>query len=280
MTNRQKAMTERAAALVGSGYLYGATGWVCTQARIEAQAKQYPQYAAQIHKYGPKWLGKACFDCAQLTRAAAKAGGIALPSGATSQYKAGVYAARGRIDTLPAGEPGIQLWREDGKKPGTMAHTGLSMGDGTAVEARGHQYGVVRRAVSASPWTHWGRFAGVGVEEADGAATSGAATSGAAIGEGQATPEGGAVPERAPTAQLLRLIRLSRPLMRGEDVRLIQQLLLAHDIRCLPTYGADGVFGAETYAAVLAFQQAAFPGAPREWDGVIGTKTWEKLTTV
>lgn len=41
--------------------------------------------------------------------------------------------------------------------------------------------------------------------------------------------------------------------------------------------GADGYFGRGTYNAVVAFQKMVFPGQSREWDGIIGAKTWGKL---
>ncbi|WP_158298659.1 OmpA family protein [Sphingomonas psychrotolerans] len=39
----------------------------------------------------------------------------------------------------------------------------------------------------------------------------------------------------------------------------------------------DGVFGANTRAATVAFQRTAFPNQPGEWDGVIGPRTWTAL---
>ncbi|NIJ18685.1 subtilisin family serine protease [Sphingomonas naasensis] len=39
----------------------------------------------------------------------------------------------------------------------------------------------------------------------------------------------------------------------------------------------DGVFGANTRAATVAFQRTAFPGQPGEWDGVIGPRSWAAL---
>ena len=39
----------------------------------------------------------------------------------------------------------------------------------------------------------------------------------------------------------------------------------------------DSVFGPNTRAAATSFQRLAFPGQPREWDGVIGPKTWTAL---
>lgn len=43
----------------------------------------------------------------------------------------------------------------------------------------------------------------------------------------------------------------------GEAVKAMQKLLLRWDAKCLPKYGADGDFGAETQAAVKAYQKAA-----------------------
>ena len=39
----------------------------------------------------------------------------------------------------------------------------------------------------------------------------------------------------------------------------------------------DGIFGVQTYNATVSFQQQVFPADPREWDGIIGSKTWAKL---
>lgn len=62
--------------------------------------------------------------------------------------------------------------------------------------------------------------------------------------------------------------------MRGEDVGAVQSVLAGKGY----TVGTiDGVYGAKTKAAVRAFQIDAFPGQPKEWDGVVGAKTWSKL---
>lgn len=59
---------------------------------------------------------------------------------------------------------------------------------------------------------------------------------------------------------------------RGEEVRRMQSLLLRQG-RCLPKYGADGVFGSETLTALRRFQAARGLTA----DGVCGPKTWAAL---
>ncbi len=60
--------------------------------------------------------------------------------------------------------------------------------------------------------------------------------------------------------------------MRGDAVRRMQHALLQHGFS-LPRYGVDGKFGAETKAAVRAFQTAAGLVV----DGVCGPKTWAAL---
>lgn len=66
--------------------------------------------------------------------------------------------------------------------------------------------------------------------------------------------------------------------MRGEQVRILQSNLMALGI-ALPKYGADGDFGAETFAAVVAFQKIVFPNQPKEWDGIYGSKSYNAMAS-
>lgn len=136
---------------VGQGYIYGARGQTCSAAFRRQQANQYPDQGKYILDVGKKWDGVPVWDCAQLTRYAAKAAGVELPSGATSQWKKGPWKRKGEIGTLPQGEV-LFLYRESG---GKMQHTGLALGNGTCVHARGTAYGVVHQPVSGYAWTHW-----------------------------------------------------------------------------------------------------------------------------
>ena len=142
---------QKALSLVGQGYIYGAKGQTCSPAFRQQQAQQYPEQAAMILGKGEKWDGVPVWDCAQLTRAAAAAAGITLVSGATSQWKQTDWAQTGVIADLPADTPAF-VFRGDGK---TMQHTGLSLGDGTCVHARGTAYGVVHEPIAEYPWTHF-----------------------------------------------------------------------------------------------------------------------------
>lgn len=149
MTGSQSASFARSK--IGHGYIYGAKGQTCSAAFRRQQAQQYPAQAQNILVTGAKWDGRPVWDCAQLTRYAAKVAGVTLPSGATSQWRKGPWRRKGTIDTLPEGEV-VYLYRQKGT---IMQHTGLALGDGTCVHARGTAYGVVHQPVRDYPWTHW-----------------------------------------------------------------------------------------------------------------------------
>ena len=141
------------------------------------------------------------------------------------------------IDTLPD-EAGIFLFT---MRNGRMTHTGVSIGNGEEVDARGHAYGVVRRKISETSYTHWARLA---------------------IDYNAPIEAENPVPE--PTKPTLRTGS------RGEDVRILQenlrQLGFLNDT-------ADGIFGTNTNAAVRNFQKAQGLSV----DGVVGAGTWAAL---
>ena len=140
---------------VGCGYVYGATGWVCSEKRRQQQAEQYPEYADNILGVCAKWDGKECYDCAQLIRRALESVGVTgVPSGATSQWnKKSLWSEYGAISTLPS-DGLVALWRAS---DGAMQHVGWRMSDGAVIDARSSSKGVIVSELSSYKWTHWGR---------------------------------------------------------------------------------------------------------------------------
>ena len=100
---------------------------------------------------------------------------------------------------------------------GSRHHVGLFIGDDTVIEAKGTAYGIVTSKLSH--WDEWGELTGVDYTN-----------------EGSET-----------------VVATLRKGDKGEDVRVLQNKLLALGYG-LPKYGADGSYGAETTAAVKAFQ--------------------------
>ncbi len=171
--SRNDVIRDYALNQMGAPYVYGGTGRPCTPAYRSAQMRQYPAYAAMIRENCPvlrgekatcagcRHQGKRCFDCAQLTRRALETAGIVLPSGATSQWRSRLWAEKRAIDEGAARTVCV-LFRGDGR---TMQHTGLSLGDGRTVDARGHREGVVAGRIGDYPWTHYALLPGENATE-------------------------------------------------------------------------------------------------------------------
>lgn len=136
----------------GAGYVWGATGYILTQSKLDQLINQYPSYVSQS-KNG-KWLGKQVFDCASFVRLAMKQGGASMVSGASSQWKKTNWQKKGTIDTLPKDQI-CCLYRES-PKANPMQHTGVYLGNGQVMDDRGSASGVIQSSLSSYPWTHWG----------------------------------------------------------------------------------------------------------------------------
>ena len=149
---------------VGCGYVWGASGETCSLSLRQRLAERAPAQAGNILGKCAKWDGLQVFDCATLIREAFEAAGIKKGSGATTIWKTWPFIEKGTIDTLPVNEPGIALFVSEGKDK--MAHIGITIGGGLAVDARGSAFGVLLGPVSSHKWTHWGRFADVNYQAA------------------------------------------------------------------------------------------------------------------
>lgn len=144
-------MVANARALVGCGYVWGATGQLCTEAVLAQLQKQYPDQP-NISSICTKWIGRRVYDCATLVRACLRAAGISICSGATSQWKGNYWDEQGTIDLMPRDKPCVLYYSKDGK---TMQHTGLNIGDGVVIDARGSREGVIQSDIDSRVWTHY-----------------------------------------------------------------------------------------------------------------------------
>ena len=66
---------------------------------------------------------------------------------------------------------------------------------------------------------------------------------------------------------------------KGDAVKLWQEIMVLNNIKVgdpAKVVSVDGDFGQQTKAATLIFQKQAFPTAPKEWDAIVGAKTWTK----
>lgn len=152
--------------------------------------------------------------------------------------------------------PGDFVFRvyTNGANKGKAYHVGVVVdAEKNVIEAKGRDYGVVKRPLNAEAG-YWNAFGRPGFLKAE--------------------IEGGAsAPRPAPAGwELSRLLKRTSPIMKGEDVRAMQNALIARGYSC-GNSGADGQFGAGTENAVKAFQKA---NALAD-DGIVGENTCKKL---
>jgi len=142
---------------VGKGYLYGASGKVCSPTLRSIAKDLYPEYSDVISNFAYRWDGIEVFDCIGLFKAFLQDSEGEFPA----DWRTNVTGAVSRwmttpepIGTMPR-EPGILLLQQNTRNAGFM-HVGIYVGDGLCVHARGHRYGVVLDRMPQL-WTHWAR---------------------------------------------------------------------------------------------------------------------------
>lgn len=137
---------------VGSGYVWGSTGQMLTPERLDALIRRHGNNIPM--PLVTKWLGKKVFDCAGLVTAVfSNMLRTRVISGASSQWKGNYWALKGTIDTMPHDHV-VMLYREN-PDSNPMRHTGVYIGNGMVVDARGSGAGVILTKFTSYPWTHW-----------------------------------------------------------------------------------------------------------------------------
>ena len=134
---------------VGCGYVWGGSGQILTEEKLKYFKNKY--YSFINEKKDRKWIGKQVFDCSGLVKCAFENVGIHISHGATSAWENTRWAMKGEIEKLPKNKISI-LFR---KSSNGMCHTGIYLGNGEVVNAKGNKEGVVKEDLGKS-WTHFG----------------------------------------------------------------------------------------------------------------------------
>lgn len=155
MAKTNTGLVAYAKAQLGLPYWYGTFGQTATEALYKAKAKQYPSRYKRSN-YNQGWAhqyGARVHDCVGLIK------GYLWSDTPTSapKYKAaqdlsadGMIKAckrKGAIKTMPE-VVGLLVHYK--------GHIGVYIGNGYVIEARGHNYGVVKTKLSDRGWTSWG----------------------------------------------------------------------------------------------------------------------------
>lgn len=143
-----------AKSILGRPYMYGNNGHLITEAFIQQKAKQYsnrytPAHIEELRKH----IGEIGYDCSSIadvyTGHDFSANGwldmCQLVGGLTEDETKGI--TWGDRNTYPD-VPGVLVFYD--------GHTGIGIGNGQVIEARGTWYGVVQTAFKDRGWKQWG----------------------------------------------------------------------------------------------------------------------------
>lgn len=155
MAKTNTGLVAYAKAQLGKPYWYGTFGDVADEDLYNKKKKQYPKYYDRS-KYNQGWThqyGHRVHDCVGLIK------GYLWSETATSKPKynkaqdvsangmLNICKTKGKIDTIPE-VPGVLVFYD--------GHVGVYEGKGYVIEARGHNYGVVRTKLADRKWVYWG----------------------------------------------------------------------------------------------------------------------------
>lgn len=244
-----KGLVEYCRAQLGRPYWYGTYGQIASEELYEKKAKQYEDkgYYSKWDDYDTQY-GQKVHDCTGLTEGYMMCETPDSEPKYNSKYDFsanGLLRAckeKGEIDSIPE-IPGVLVFYD--------GHTGVYIGGGEVIEARGHAYGVVKTKLSARPWTHWGKHPYIEYVDAE-----------------------------EEKEEETKTVDIDMPVLRKgmkniEAIKTLQRLLkqLGYKGKDNKILSIDGSFGGNTEFAVRWFQGDEGLGI----DGVVGKASWTAL---
>lgn len=176
------------------------------------------------------------FDCSGLIYWGMKGAGASC----RDRSARGFHTASRKIEKS-ALLPGDLVFRRNSS--GKICHVGAYIGEGETVECYGRDVGVIRRALG-DKWSDYGRWPAFLEEQAQ-TLRNGNMEKANTFDEAEHTSGG--------EGCFCRDLSVQTPLLRGSDVRDLQNRLLALGY-CVGGSGADGIYGKDTQKAVRQFQ--------------------------
>ncbi len=145
ITHAQQALAR------GAKYLFGCALKPLTLAELDRLHSEYPQYVtdARYQIARSQYIGQICTDCSGLVYSY-------FPKYRQTDQMYNGAKTRNRLDknnVVGVVPPGAVLWRD--------GHVGIYIGNGMEIEARGFDYGMQKRKVSDTTFTHWLTFDGM-----------------------------------------------------------------------------------------------------------------------
>ena len=287
ITKTNTGLVEYAKAQLGKPYWYGTFGQTSSASLLSSKRKQYPSYYDQskFKVVFTQQYGQRVHDCIGLIK------GYLWSDSATSapKYQASqdtsadgmlkLCKEKGAISTIPE-VPGVLVF--------FSGHVGVYIGGGYVIEARGHDYGVVKTKLSARPWKNWGKCPWITYGEATAPkketvtvkvsnknkiSAAILAWQKAAIADGYKFPKYGADGQWGSECEEVakKAIVKKRLIYTNKNLTKIVQKAIG-----LKDSQIDGKCGTGTVTAIKAYQKKN--GLVN--DGVVGLETWKKILGV
>lgn len=245
MSKTAKGLVKYCLAQVGRPYWYGTYGQTATEKLYLVKKASYPKYYNWADDY-PSQYGQRVHDCTGLTEGYLMSETPDSKPIYRSKYD---FSANGLLKACKESGPIASIPEIPGICVFYPGHTGVYIGNGEVVEARGHRYGVVITKLSERPWTSWGKHPYIDYTNK----------------------------EEVKTVNI-ELRVLKKGMKNYGEIETLQRLLKSQGFK-----GKDGKeleidcsFGGNTDFAVRNYQKVN----GLEVDGSVGKKTWSKLLGV
>ncbi len=156
MAKTNSGLVTYAKAQLGLPYWYGTYGQTATASLYTAKKAQYPSYYTATD-FSSQY-GKRVHDCVGLIKGylwSSSTTGTPTYNSAQDKSAKGMYSAattKGAIASFPK-TAGLLVFK--GTTTSSITHVGVYGGDGYVYEAKGHAYGTIKTAFSASDWQYW-----------------------------------------------------------------------------------------------------------------------------
>jgi cell wall-associated NlpC family hydrolase len=152
------AFCAHAASKVGCLYVSGGQGQQGTPElirKLEKDNGNYQRALAQYNLHVQKGLPLTIYDCSGLVMEYLQNEQHLV---ATDKTANGIYFDLCTPIDRQGLRAGDLVFIKDTKGPLHLHHVGICMGDGTVVQAKGRDYGVVRTLIGTDGWTNYGRL--------------------------------------------------------------------------------------------------------------------------
>ena len=139
-------LVEHARSKLGHAYMFGYTG-IVSETAIQQKKRQYPRmYTTTYINKCRKNIGRWATDCSGLVD-------IYVGKDLSASMYYNQASKKGPISTIPKNTPGILVFKKSSN--GTIDHVGVCVGDGTVIEAKGVDYGIVQTKLTNNGWSLW-----------------------------------------------------------------------------------------------------------------------------